>query len=98
MLLNGEGRPDITATSTTQLITFDKSGANSLSVDVEGTDSVYVLANISIADFDTAYAAGKAIKVRSGIPFGFYGDQYNNLKSVCFRTASTSSVVNFGAY
>jgi len=98
MLNNGEGRPDITANGTTQLITFDKSGANSMSVDVEGTPDVYCLVNVSIADFDIAYAAGKAIKVRSGIPFGFYGDQYTNIKSVCFRTVSADSVVNFGAY
>ena len=97
MLLNGEGR-QLTASSTSALLTLDKSGANSLSVDVEGTADVFCLVNCTKAEFDTAYAAGKTIKVRSGIPFGFYGDQYTNIKSVCYQTASADSDVNFGAF
>ena len=98
MLHTGEARANITASVTSTLITFDKSGANSLSVDNESTDAVYCLVNISIADFDIAYAAGKAIKVRQNIPFGFYGDQYVNIKSVVYRTAANTSTVNFSAY
>lgn len=97
MLLKGEGLQD-TATSSTQLWTPTKSGANSLAVDVEGTDDVFCLANCTIAEFDAEYAAGRTIKVRNGIPFGFYGDQFTNLKSLCYRTASVDSLVNFGAY
>ena len=100
MLLNGEGGADKTATTTTQIWTPSKSGANSLSVDVEGSDAVYCLANCTTAEFDTLYAAGKAIKVRQDITFTFYGDQYTNLKSVCYRVADSGSdsAVNFSAY
>ena len=97
MLLKGEGN-QATATSTTAQWTPTKSGANSLAVDVEGVSDVFVLVNCTTAEFDTEYAAGRTIKVRNGIPYAFYGDQHTNLKSVCYRTASTSSAVNFGAY
>jgi len=97
MLTNGEGR-QVTATTTSTLITFDKSGANSLSVDVEEAEAVFCLVNISTEDFDTAYAAGKAIKVRQGIPIAFYGDRMSNIKSVVYRTASSTSDVNLAAY
>lgn len=98
MLTNGEGRPDITATTTSTLITFDSSGANSLSIDVEGSNAVYAQVNTTTDDFDTAYAAGKTIKVRQNIPFGFYGDAKVNIKNVVYRTASSTSVVNFSAF
>jgi len=97
MLLNGEGL-QATATTSTQLWTISKSGSNSLSVDVEGTPDVYVAVNCSIAEFDVLHAANKTIKVRSGVAFGFYGDQYTNIKSVCYQAASTTSAINFGAY
>lgn len=97
MLNNGEGN-QATASTSTQLWTISKGGANSLSVDVEGTPAVYVAVNCSIAEFDVLHAANKTIKVRNGIAFGFYGDQYVNIQSVCFQAASTTSVVNFGAY
>ena len=97
MLLNGEGK-QATATSTTAQWVPSKSGANSLAVDVEGTAAVFVAVNCTTAEFDVLYAEGKAIKVRNGITFGFYGDQYTNLQSVCYRTESSDSDVNFGAY
>ena len=43
-------------------------------------------------------ATGDTIKVRNNLPFGFYGDQHTNLKSLCYRTASASSAVNFAAF
>ena len=97
MLLNGEGK-QVTATSTTAIWTPSKSGANSLSVDVEEDIDVYCLVNCTTAEFDTLHAAGKSIKVRFGIPFVFYGDQYTNLKSICFRTATTDCDINLAAY
>ena len=97
MLLRGEGQ-QATATSTTARWTPTKSGANSLAVDVEGSDDVFVLVNCTTAEFDAEYSAGRTIKVRNGIPYGFYGDQHTNLQSICYRTASASSAVNFGAY
>ncbi len=93
----GEGKQD-TATATTARWEPTDAGANSLAVDVEGTTDVYCLVNCSTAEFNTAYAAGQSIKVRNGIPFAFYGDQYVNLRSICYRTASGTSAVNFGAY
>lgn len=97
MLNNGEGK-QTTATSTTALWTPTKSGANSMSVDVEGTDPVFCLVNCTAAEFNTAYAAGSTIKVRNGVQFGFYGDQFTNIRSICYRTETNDSAVNFAAY
>ena len=99
MLLNGEGK-QATASTTSAQWAVSKTGANSLSVDVEGSDAVYCLVNCTTSEFDTLYAAGKAIKVRNGIPFAFYGDQFTNIKNVCYRVAAggSDSDVNFGAY
>ena len=97
MLLNGEGL-QATATTSSQLWTVSKSGANSLGVDVEGTPSVYVAVNCTTDEFDVLHAAGKTIKVRQNIPFSFYGDQYTNIKSVCYQAASDTSAVNFAAF
>jgi len=97
MLNQGEGK-QTTATSTTALWTLNKSGANSLSVDVEGSPDVFFLVNCTAAEFDTEYAAGRAIKARNGIPYAFYAGELKNISSVCYRTASTSSAVNFGAF
>jgi len=97
MLLNGEGK-QATATSSSQQWEPSKSGANSLGVDVEGTTSVYVAVNCTTAEFDVLHAANKTIKVRQNMPFSFYGDQYTNIKFICFQSAGSDSAVNFAAY
>ncbi len=97
MLFNGEGN-QTTATSTTARWVPTKSGANSMSVDVEGDDPVFCLVNCTEAEFNAAYAAGRAIKVRNGVTFGFYGDALTNISSICYRTESSDSDVNFGAF
>lgn len=97
MLLNGEGR-QLTATTTATVTTFDKSGANSVSVDVEGSEAVYALVNITKTDFDTAYAANKTIKIRSGLPYTFNAELEQNISSICIRTASSTSAVNLAIF
>jgi len=97
MLLNGEGN-QATATSSSARWEVSKSGANSLGVDVEGTASVYVAVNCTTAEFDILHAANKTIKVRQNIPFSYYGDQVENIKSICYQSAGADSAVNFAAF
>ena len=97
MLLNGEGLQD-TATEETQLWTVSKSGANNLSVFVVGAVAVYVLANCTVAEFDALYAVGKAIRIQPSMGWTFNGDQFTNIKSVCYRTASSTSDIDFAAF
>ena len=97
MLLNGEGK-QTTAGSSSARWTLTKSGANSLSVDVEGSASVYVAVNCTTDEFDVLQAAGKTILVRQNIPFAFYGDQYMNIKSICYQSSGADSAVNFAAF
>jgi len=97
MLLNGEGKQVATSTSSAQW-RVSKSGANSLSVDVEDADAVYVAVNCTTAEFDVLHAAGKTIKVRQNLPFAFYGDQYTNIKSICYQASANTPNVNFAAF
>jgi len=97
MLLNGEGK-QATASGTTAIWTPTSAGANNLSCFVAGSESVYVLANCTIAEFDALYALGKAIRISSGMSFNFNGDQYVNIKCVCYRTASSDSDIDFAAF
>ena len=97
MMTYGEGK-QATAEETTAIWTPSEAKANNLSCFVVGAEPVYVLANCTIAEFDALYAAGKAIRVSSGMTYTFNGDHYVNIKSVCYRTASSSSAVDFAAY
>lgn len=97
MLLKGEGK-QTTATDTTAIWTLDKSGANGISVSVVGLTAVFFLVNCTEAEFNTAYAAGKAIRVQPSMSFFFNGDKVQNIKSVCYRTASSTSDVDFAAF
>jgi hypothetical protein len=100
MLINGEGK-QATATDTTARWEPSKSGANSISVNVIYSDTaqpVFVLANCTTAEFDALYTAGKCIRVHPGTPFTFNGDKVENIKSVCYRTASGSSDIDFAAF
>lgn len=97
MLNNGEGR-QITATTTSTVTELDASGANSLSIDNEGSEAIFALVNITKADFDTQYAANKTIKIRAGFQYTFNGDKIKNVSSVCIQTASGTSAVNLAAF
>jgi hypothetical protein len=97
MMTYGEGK-QVTASDTTAIWTPSEAKANNLSCYVVGAEPVYVLANCTIAEFDVMYAAGKAIRVSSGMSFNFNGDQYVNIKCVCYRTASSTSAVDFAAF
>ncbi len=97
MLLNGEGK-QATAIGTTDQWVVSKTGANHLSAFVVGSVAVYVLANCTIAEFDALYAAGKAIRIQPSMGFDFNGEGYVNIKSVCYRTASSTSGIDFAAF
>ena len=97
MLLNGEGR-QVTAGTTAVLLTFGKAGANSVSVDVEGVNDVYILVNTTKAAFDAAYTAGTTIKVRAGLQFAFVSDGLQNISSIVYYAPDGDSALNIAAY
>ena len=97
MLRNGEGK-QTTATDTTALWTVSKGGANGISVYVAGDTAVYFLVNCTEAEFNTLYDAGKAIRVQPSMNFYFNGDKLQNIQSVCYRTLTGSSDVDFAAF
>lgn len=98
MLTNGEGK-QATATATTARWDVSKSGANALSVANTGSDTIYVLSNISNADFNTSYTAGKTIPVSSGYSYVFNGDGATSIASVAYRCADgETTTVDFAAF
>ena len=97
MLDKGEGK-QATASGTTALWTVSKSGANGISAYVVGSVAIFVLANCSIAEFDVLYAAGKAIRIQPNMSFFFNGNTRANIKSICYRTATGTSDVDFAAF
>jgi hypothetical protein len=97
MLLNGEGK-QATASDTTARWEPSKSGGNSLSCYVVGSEPVFILANCTTDEFDALYASGKAIRVQSGMTFVFNGDKEVNIKSVCYRTASSTSEIDLAVF
>jgi len=99
MLLNGEGTTKTAAVTSAQW-EVSKSGAASLSVYNTGANDVWVLANCTTAEFDVLYAAGKAIRVRSGLQYNFNGSAPlggQNIKSVCYQTAASTSEIDMAA-
>lgn len=97
MLQNGEGK-QATASDTTAEWIVSKGGADLISVKNKGSVEVFFLVNCTIAQFDALYALGKAIPVDAGDNFTFNAAGKQIIDRVCFRTASSTSAINFAAF
>lgn len=97
MLVNGEGR-QVQATDTTAVTTFDKTGADSVSITVIGDEPVFVLCNVTAAEFNAVYTAEKSIRIQPGFNFTFATNGGHPLASVAYRTATGVSDIDISAF
>jgi len=87
-------------TATTDVVKWEPiNNVNTLSIsNMNETNKVYALVNISTNDFSTRLAANSVVCIPGGEKFVFDAREKTSIESVCYATTNGTASIVIGAY